>query len=53
VVRAQGEDTPSEPKSSGGEEEQEDEDGDEEEVTPPPHSPSHEVLPSLGDIFNR
>jgi hypothetical protein len=31
----------------------EDEDGEEVEVTPPLHSPSHDVLPLLGDIFSR
>jgi hypothetical protein len=33
--------------------EEEDEYGEVGEVTPPPHSPPHEDLPSLGDIFSR
>jgi hypothetical protein len=47
-VRAQGEDTPSEPESSG-----EDEDREEGKVTPPPHSLPCEALPLLGDIISR
>jgi hypothetical protein len=53
VVRARGEDTPSEPGSLGGDDEEEDEDGEEGEVTPPPHSPPPEDRPLLGDIFSQ
>jgi hypothetical protein len=53
MARAWGEDTPFEPESAGGDDEEEDEDGEEGEVTPPPHSPPHETLSSLGDIFSR
>jgi hypothetical protein len=37
----------------GGDNKEEDEDGEEGEVTPRPHSPLHEALPLLGDIFSR
>jgi hypothetical protein len=49
VVRAWGEDTPSEPETS-----KEDDEGDKEEgdVTPPPLSPPREALPSLREIFH-
>jgi hypothetical protein len=50
VARAQGEDTPSEPKSMDADQEDEEEEG---EITRPPPSPPHEALPSLDDIFRR
>jgi hypothetical protein len=50
-VRAQGEDTPSEPESSR--EEDEEKDKDEGEVNPPPHSLPCEAIHLLGDIFSR
>jgi hypothetical protein len=53
VVRVRGEDTPSEPKSLEEEEEEEKEEDGVGGVTPPPHSPLHETLLSLGDIFHR
>jgi hypothetical protein len=44
VMRAQGADTPFEPKTSEEHEENEEEEG---EVTLPPHSPLREALPRL------
>jgi hypothetical protein len=52
VARLRGEDNPSEPESSGEDDEEEDEDGEAGDVTPPPHSPPHDALPLLGDIFS-
>jgi hypothetical protein len=52
AVRAWGEETLAEPKSSRGDDKKEDEDG-EGEVTPPPHSLPPEDLPPLGDIISR
>jgi hypothetical protein len=49
VVRAWGEDTPSEPERS----EDDEEDKEEGEVTPPPHSPPREALRSLREIFHK
>jgi hypothetical protein len=53
ALRARGEETPSEPKSSGNEEEDDDEDEVEGEVSPSSHSSPPEDLPSLGDLFNQ
>jgi hypothetical protein len=47
------EDTPSESESSGGDDKEPDENEEEGKVTQPPHSPPHEALPPLGDIFSR
>jgi hypothetical protein len=52
AVRAQGEETPSEPESLGGGNE-EDEDEEDGEVSPLPHSPPPNDLPSLGDLFGQ
>jgi hypothetical protein len=53
VMRARGEESPSEPESSGGDVEEEDEDEEEGEVTPPPHSSPLEDLPSLSNLFSQ
>jgi hypothetical protein len=53
AARARGEETPSELESSGDGDEEEDEDEEEGEITPSPHSPPHEDLPSLGDLFSQ
>jgi hypothetical protein len=53
AVRVWGEDTPFEPESLEEEEEEEKEEEGVGGITLPPHSPLHETLLSLGDIFHR
>jgi hypothetical protein len=48
-----GEEFPSKPEYSGGIIEEENEEEEEGEVIPPPHSPPHEDIPSLGDLFSQ
>jgi hypothetical protein len=51
TMKAQGEETPSEPESSGDDNEEEEHDKEEGEITPSPHSPPPEDLLSLGGMF--
>jgi hypothetical protein len=50
---ARGRKLPPSPNPQGGDDEEEDENGVEGEVTLAPHSPPHEDLCSLGNIFSR
>jgi hypothetical protein len=52
-MRAQGEESPSEPESLVGSVEEEDEDEEEGEVTPLRHSSAPEDLPLLDDLFSQ